>query len=610
MHPQVIFINDSGGNSTLRKINSANKTDKSVCVSMPIGSVQLHHSVFRERRDLISHYLLSLEQESLFQNHLLEAGFRIDTPCDQLHRGWEEPHCQLRGHFAGHWLSAAAFNCSVERSPVLEGIIEEAVELLLECQKANGGEWAASIPEKYFGFLESGRGVWSPQYTAHKTLMGLVDVYRFMGNEKALNILESWSKWYLNWCRRLNSENKAAIIYQGECAGMLELWADLFILTEKEHYLELCYYYGSPSLFTRLLEGEDALSHTHANASIPWIQGAARVYEATGDKYYRDVVEKFWDVAVTKRGMFATTGCNAGEYWIPPGKLDQFFGERTQEHCTVYNMIRVADFLFRWTGEVTYTQYIEKALYNGILAQQNKTTGMVCYFLPISPGSRKVWGRETDDFWCCHGTLVQAHSSYENLIYHRRGDGLSIDQYIPSEIKLEKGVRVRQKRQWTPNDINSTFAVEIEVDSTSPNPWTLSLRIPDWIETKPKVSINGEQVDSFTVENGYIKLKRIWRDSLVYLSFTKHIRKEYLPGSTTLFAFLDGPVVLAAISNQEVNPDRDARVRPCQEHQYVGGKEWLESNYILETSEGNVKLVPLYEIQDESYSIYHRDMTN
>lgn len=53
-------------------------------------------------------YLLRLKTENLLQNHLLEAGARIDRPYEQMHQGWESPHCQLRGHFAGHWLSAAA----------------------------------------------------------------------------------------------------------------------------------------------------------------------------------------------------------------------------------------------------------------------------------------------------------------------------------------------------------------------------------------------------------------------------------------------------------------------------------------------------------------------
>lgn len=45
---------------------------------------------------------------------------------------------------------------------------------------------------------------------------------------------------------------------------------------------------------------------------------------------------------------------------IPPHKLGSFMGDRTQEFCTVYNMVRLADYLFRFTGDAAYLDYIEK----------------------------------------------------------------------------------------------------------------------------------------------------------------------------------------------------------------------------------------------------------
>ena len=56
----------------------------------------------------------------------------------------------------------------------------------------------------------------------------------------------------------------------------------------------------------------------HANASIPVSHGAGRLYEITGDEKWMRRMEAFWKTAVTDRGMFSTTGSNAGEFWIPP----------------------------------------------------------------------------------------------------------------------------------------------------------------------------------------------------------------------------------------------------------------------------------------------------
>ena len=90
--------------------------------------------------------------------------------------------------------------------------------------------------------------------------------------------------------------------------------------------------------------------------------------------------------------MYATGGQTNGEVWTPPSELSARLGFRTQEHCTVYNMMRLADYLLRWTGDPAYADYWERNLYNGILAQQHPETGMIAYFLPLYAGRREGVG--------------------------------------------------------------------------------------------------------------------------------------------------------------------------------------------------------------------------
>ena len=54
----------------------------------------------------------------------------------------------------------------------------------------------------------------------------------------------------------------------------------------------------------------------NANATIPEIHGCARAYEMTGEEQYRKVVENYWQLAVNRRGSFATGGQTAGESWL------------------------------------------------------------------------------------------------------------------------------------------------------------------------------------------------------------------------------------------------------------------------------------------------------
>lgn len=579
------------------------------------GEVSLRSGLFRERRELTKAYVLRLKTDDLLQNHLLEAGVRIDRPVEQMHQGWEAPHCQLRGHFAGHWLSAAEHFAATDRDPIMAARAAEVVRGLRHCQELNGGEWLGSIPEKFFGILsDKSRWVWSPQYTLHKTMMGLFDAYRYAGDREVLAMLSRSADWYLKWTEGVARAGQPEAVYGGECAGMLELWADLYGATKDEKYLRLAARYGMPDLFGALRENRDTLTNDHANASIPWIQGAARLYEVTGDVRYRGIVESFWRQAVENRGMFATTGANAGEFWIPPYQFGRFLSSRTQEHCTAYNMIRVAQYLFRWTGEARYAAYIERALYNAILAQQNPHTGLVSYFLPLNPGAKKVWGTETRDFWCCHGTLVQAQASFEDLIYYRADDGVTVSQYISSAAVLDgagRSVRITQQADLAggaPGVVGvgdmSHVAVNLTIASEAPVPWTLRLRQPDWAVAVPAVTVDDQPVAVTVSKDGFIELTRVWKSARVRVMFPKRVQLEPLPGDPRRVALVDGPVVLGALTAEEPTLATPESIVVQHEHQYVDGRDWQFGHYLVATRRGSVKVKPLYEIADEVYTVY------
>ena len=76
--------------------------------SINIENAHLLPGLFKERADVNRAYLMELTTENLLQNFYLEAGVRTDRDVTEMHLGWESPTCQLRGHFLGHWISAAA----------------------------------------------------------------------------------------------------------------------------------------------------------------------------------------------------------------------------------------------------------------------------------------------------------------------------------------------------------------------------------------------------------------------------------------------------------------------------------------------------------------------
>lgn len=585
-----------------------------------IENAHLLPGLFKERADVNRAYLMELKTENLLQNFYLEACIRTDRDISEMHLGWESPTCQLRGHFLGHLLSAASMLIAQNNDRELKAKLDVIIDELARCQKLNGGRWIGSVPEKYFERLEKNEYIWSPQYTLHKTLLGLYHSAMYAKNEKALDILSNAADWYLDWTADMQNKNPHAV-YSGEEGGMLEVWAGLYQLTGDEKYLTLAERYSHPSIFKKLSDGGDPLSNCHANASIPWAQGASKMYEVTGDEKWLSLVKSFWKCAVTDREAFCTGGQNSGEFWIPPHKLGMFIGERTQEFCTVYNMVRLADYLFRFTGDTTYLDYIEKNLYNGFLAQQNKFTGMPAYFLPMKSGSVKKWGSKTHDFWCCHGTTVQAHTIYPQLCFYEDCEKkrLVIAQYINSEYKRSENITVTQSVDMKYYNDGASFDehddsrmsrwyIKLNVKADKPERFTLSLRIPEWTQGNPVIFINGEEIKNVTSENGYFDIDRTWENDTVNIYFPAALTTSSLPDMPQLTAFAEGPVVLAGLCEKDCgiymkdgNPE--SALAYTTEHTY-STFPWQQSAYRTINQPENFDLVPLYDITDEPYTVY------
>lgn len=589
------------------------------------GSVKILPGVFRERMDVNRQYLLELDTNCLLQNFYLEAGIIlpglqvVDNPeTANLHWGWEAPTCQLRGHFLGHWISAAAKLIAADGEPELRVKLDKIVSELARCQELNGGEWVGSIPEKYFTRLIKNQYIWSPQYVMHKTIVGLSDAYIYAGNTQALDILSHLSDWYITWTEKAAETNPHAV-YAGEEAGMLEVWAQLYQLTKDEKYLTLAKRYADAGLFRKLKEGKDSLTNCHANASIPFTHGAAKMYEITGDSDWLEVIKLFWKAAVTDRGMFSTTGMNAGEFWVPPHMQGHFLGSSDQEFCTVYNMVRTASYLLKYTGEAQYADYIERALYNGFLAQQNAQTGMPAYFLPLGAGSRKKWGTKTRDFWCCHGTMVQAQTLYPELVWFTDGDKITAAQYIPSEFTAEmNGANVTVSQTTGMKYYNdqaffdekddgqmSRWLLKFSVKCDKPVRFTLSLRVPEWAKGVV-LEVNGKNTAA-PVKDGWLDITADWQNDSVQVFFPSELRAETLPDMPELMSVVDGPIVLAGITGSDCGINGADKLNeqfmPQREHTY-GTFPWRQNSWRTRNQPQSVMFRPLYEVTDEEYTVY------
>ena len=604
--------------------------------AFPLKNVRLLSGLFLDRFNLNRRYVMSLLNRNLLQNHYLEAGLwqarfretkrnrnfdpgQVIDHVDDIHWGWESPSCELRGHFLGHWLSAAARIYAATDDGEAKAKADAVVGELARCQRENGGEWVASIPPSYLDRIAEGKRVWAPHYTIHKTLMGLFDMYLYGENEQALEVLVNSASWFHRWTEKFSSKEMDEIL-EVETGGMLEVWANLYGVTAKREHRDLMDRYTRNRFFDALLEGKDVLTNRHANTTIPEVHGAAMAFEVTGEQRWRQIVEAYWRCAVTERGFFCTGSQTSGEIWTPPFKWAARLNDTNQEHCVVYNMMRLADMLYRWTGQPEFADYIERNLYNGILAQQHPDTGMIAYFLPLEAGGHKTWGSETNDFWCCHGSLVQAHTTHNAYVYYESKGALAVCQYIPSELHWEReagAVTLRQEFA-PPRNAHSPYTSEPE-DWHRPDAWviqmslqcerpvefSLSLRLPWWLKGKARVGVNGTPEPVSAGPSSFYTIKRKWHNDRIQIEFPKSLTASPLPDEPQTVALLDGPIVLAGQCDRERTLVGDASdpstfLKPENEREWG---YWLHGYRTVGQNHG-LFFKPLYQIVDEPYTVY------
>ena len=605
------------------------------------SAVKVYDGDLRRREARNRQYLMSLENWQLLRSFQYEAG-RVTgrgNNKDALD-GWEDLSCQLRGHFLGHWLSAAAFRYEENGDLELYAKTSAILDELKECQKDNGGEWACSIPEKYLHWIAKGKAVWAPQYTIHKLFMGLVDVYKIMKLDKALDIADHLADWFDKWSGEFTREQFDDIL-DVETGGMLEVWADLLEITGDKKYERLLERYYRGRLFDPLLEGKDVLTNMHANTTIPEIMGCARAYEVTKDEKWLNIVKAYWKCAVTDRGTFVTGGQTQGEIWTSKMKFKARLGDKNQEHCTVYNMIRVADFLFKLTKDPAYAQYIEYNNQNGIKAQTywqgmpyegSKGEGLLTYFLPLKAGLKKDWAGERDSFFCCHGTMVQANAAWNRHIFYVDGSSIYVTQYVDSDVTFMSEdvpvtLRVREDRmngslmnssennaKQTVNDTAAAFANKpdfkkyvISVDAGENAEATVYVRIPEWINGKARVLVNGELLKETDDSSEFVKIKRVWdKEDRVTVILPIGLKFITLPDDETVGAYRYGADVLAGVCKDErvLKVDGD----PCKELSADTERQWgdFRTFYKTENQDPGINFMKLNEIGYEPYQVYFK----
>lgn len=504
----------------------------------PLKQVRLLAGPLRDAQELNARYLLSLPQDRLLHTFRVNAG--LPSGAEPL-GGWEKPDCELRGHFTGHYLSACALSYASTGEETFRSRANAIVAELSRCQAALGSGYLSAFPEELFDRLRRGAKVWAPFYTIHKILAGHIQVYEQCGNEEALRTAEGLAGWVRTWTKGLSDAQMERILTV-EFGGMNEALYDLAALTGKQEYSDLAHRFDQAAFFEPLAARRDELEGLHVNTQIPKVIGAARRYELTGEKRYRDIAEYFWR-EVTSARCYATGNTSNGERWEkPPGILSSELSRSTAECCCAYNLLKLTRHIFAWTADPRAADYYERTLWNSRLGTQNPEDGTLMYYYPLASGYWKFYGLPLGAFWCCTGTGVEEFSRLADSIYFHDDHGVFVNLFVPSRLSWpEKGLRLRQETKF-PQEERTT----IVFDTDRPVQMTLSLRIPWWATGGGSVKVNGEAVAAFASPSSYLTLTRTWKTGdRVDLGLPMSLRVEPMPDDSGVQAVMYGPLVLA-----------------------------------------------------------------
>lgn len=638
-------------------------------ISISIGKAQTNHQVsyfslqdvkllsspFLQAQQTDLHYILALDPDRLSAPFLREAGL---TPKAPSYTNWE--NTGLDGHIGGHYLSALSMMYAATGDTAIYHRLNYMLNELHRAQQAVGTGFIGGTPgslqlwkEIKAGDIRAGgfslNGKWVPLYNIHKTYAGLRDAYLYAHSDLARQMLIDLTDWMIDITSGL-SDNQMQDMLRSEHGGLNETFADVAEITGDKKYLKLARRFSHKVILDPLIKNEDRLNGMHANTQIPKVIGYKRVAEVSkDDKDWNHAAEWdhaarfFWNTVVNHRSV-CIGGNSVREHFHPSDNFTSMLNDvQGPETCNTYNMLRLTKMLYQNSGDVDnsnkpdprYVDYYERALYNHILSSQEPDKGGFVYFTPMRPGHYRVYSQPETSMWCCVGSGLENHTKYGEFIYAHRQDTLYVNLFIPSQLNWkEQGVTLTQETLF-PDD----GKVTLRIDKASKKKLTLMIRIPGWAGSSKDyaITINGQK-KKYAIRPGvstYLPIHRKWKKGdVITFNLPMEVSLEQIPDKKDYYAFLYGPIVLAASTGTEhldgiyADDSRGGHIAhgkqiPLQEVPMLIGNpvsirtslHKLNGNKLAFSYDGNIypaqmgkplELVPFFRLHNSRYAVYFR----
>jgi DUF1680 family protein len=574
-----------------------------------LGGVELTQERFLENQGRTMKYLKEIDVDRLLYVFRMNHG--LSTQKAAPNGGWDAPGFPFRSHVQGHFLSAWAQCYAVLRDQTCYDRATYFAAELAKCQANNKAVgftdgYVSGFPESDFAHLENGTLTNGnvPYYAVHKTLAGLLDIWRLTNDTTSREVLLSFASWVDKRTEPLSYDvmQKSLKI---EFGGMNEVMADIYHQTGDERWLTVAQRFDHAVIFDPLAANKDALDGLHANTQVPkWI-GAARQYKATGNTRYLDVARNAWEINV-KSHTYAIGGNSQAEHFRAPNAIAAYLTNDTCEACNSYNMLKLTRELWLLDSDNSaYFDFYENALLNHLLGQQDPHDhhGHVTYFTPLNAGGRRgvgpawgggTWSTDYDSFWCCQGTALETNTKLMDSIYFYNDSTLFINLFMSSVLKWpEMGITLKQYSSYPVGDTS-------KLEVSGKGDWTMKIRIPAWASSA-ELTLNGKALRNVKATPGtYAQISRTWADGdVVEFRFPMSLRTVAANDNKDMVAIAYGPTILCGnYGDQALSRTPTIALDSIKR----SGPSSLSFTSIADDKK--VTLSPFYDAQGYNYNVY------
>ncbi len=372
----------------------------------------------------------------------------------------EYTHGMWRGEFWGKLILSACRVCRMKNDEKLKEDIKKSAYRILSFQDAEGytGTYFESrnfLPtandrslNKYGWPCDFNWNIWGRKYT----LWALLEVAQLLDDKKILKGCVRLADCTISQLEELKAtaRDTGCIVGLPSCSIMKPMLI-LYRLTGDKKYLDFCLQIAkdwdrednkAPNLIKNALsdkspanwcEGDpDYIAKAYEMMSC--FDGLIELYRITGEKRIFDATVNFCDnVYRDEENILGSVG------YCERFANAKYYPDAATEICDVIHWMRLCHELYLLTGEIKYTEYMEKAFMNAFLAGAYENGKGGAFF--VRSAGRQWTGDghcETKYQHCCVDNLGRGFTNVAETIITRRPDGYSVNMYIQSTVDFGK----------------------------------------------------------------------------------------------------------------------------------------------------------------------------